>query len=148
MCWDHIAQRARPPSSWRRVSFRCLDVVKAAGLDAGPRKGREQSFRCSRHDDGQPSLMVNDAKDMWLCGPCNAKGTAFQLAAFLAGHDPSDKSKVLDWCREHGLMNGNGHSPATQASTIVDTYDYRDEHGTGLYQAWLGAPKSFRQRCS
>ncbi len=90
--------------------------------------------------------MVNDAKDMWLCGPCNAKGTAFQLAAFLAGHDPSDKSKVLDWCREHGLMNGNGHSPATQASTIVDTYDYRDEHGTGLYQAVRLAPKSFRQR--
>ena len=77
------------------MPFTCLDVVKAAGLREGRRAGHERSFACTRHDDEDPSLMVNGAKDTWLCGPCGAGGTAYQLAAFLANCDPADKVYVV-----------------------------------------------------
>jgi hypothetical protein len=81
------------------MKFSCLDVVTAAGLEEGRRRGKEQVFRCPQHEDQHPSLSVNPDKDTWLCGPCGQRGTAWQLAAFLSGHDPADKAGVTAWLR-------------------------------------------------
>lgn len=131
------------------MSFSCLDVALKAGLHAGRQVGREHTFRCPHHEDARPSLTINVDKNAWMCGPCGAQGTAFQLAAFIAGYDPSDKVRVIEWCRAQGLINGNGaapHAAAEPTRTIVQTYDYRDEQGTLLYQAVRLAPKGFYRR--
>src|SRR5262249_22985455 len=77
--------------------FTCLDVAKEAALREAPRIGQERSFACNRHDDEHPSLMINESKNTWMCGPCRKSGTPWQLAAFLAGLDPSDKTAVSFW---------------------------------------------------
>jgi hypothetical protein len=68
-------------------------------------QGAELLWRCPNHDDKRPSLSVNPKKDKWLCGPCNASGGAWKLAAFLAGCDPADKQAVKTWLAQHGLSN-------------------------------------------
>src|SRR5262245_31676686 len=91
------------------AAFRCLDVVHAAKLQGEKRIGQELAFLCPNHDDHDPSLKINDTKDVFLCKPCNQQGTAWQLAAFLSHHAPDDKPAVTAWLREVGLFAGNGH---------------------------------------
>jgi hypothetical protein len=54
----------------------------------------------ARHDDVHPSLSINATRDVWMCGPCGVGGTAWQLAAFLAGVEPSNKHGVLEWLKQ------------------------------------------------
>ena len=129
------------------TKFSCLDVVRAAGLEEGRRRGKEQPFRCPRHGDEHPSLKVNLDKNVWICGPCGQKGTAWQLAAFLSNHDPADKPPVTAWLREHGLLSGNGRrATASPKRTIACTYAYRDAHGELQYEDVRFTPKDFRPR--
>jgi hypothetical protein len=84
-----------------------------------------------------------------MCGPCAVKGTAWQLAAFLAGVEPSDKAAVLGWLDKHGLTTVNGKSPTETSGTgrrVLATYPYHDESGTLLYEVVRYEPKDFRQR--
>jgi hypothetical protein len=126
----------------------CNDVANAARLDPGVRHGDEQPYRCPRHDDQRPSLFVNLKRNVWMCGPCGAKGTPWQLAAHCAGVQPSDKPAVLAWLTEHGLTPGNGTKPNSTPATsrIVATYPYTDEAGKLLYEAVRYEPKDFKQR--
>jgi len=87
------------------MEITCLDVAKAAELEAGSMSGDEHCFKCPRHRDKHPSLMVNVKKNCWMCGPCGAGGNAWELAAFLAGLDPKNEKKaVVTWLQEHGLL--------------------------------------------
>ena len=83
-----------------------------------------------------------------MCGPCGAKGTAWQLAAFLAGVPPSNKPAVLAWLNEHGLTPRNGAKPngSSIGPRIVATYPYEDESGELLYEVVRYEPKHFKQR--
>lgn len=129
----------------------CIEVATAAGLQPGHQSGQEQLYRCPRHDDQHPSLSVNAAKNTWMCGPCSAAGTAWQLAAFLAALEPGDKDGVKAWLKEHGLSNGNV-SPVHPISDergpkrIVAEYKYVDEAGAHLFDVVRFQPKDFRQR--
>ena len=81
------------------MDFSCLDVARAAGLEELERRGDERLFECPRHDDSHPSLLINPHKyeengGVYMCGPCGVSGTAWALAAFLAGKSPSDKRGV------------------------------------------------------
>ncbi len=87
------------------MRFTCLDVARASGLQARKSHGNEIAFVCVNHDDHDPSLLVNEAKDVWMCGPCGAGGTAWQLAAFLAGCHPSEKGSIIAWLRDHDLLD-------------------------------------------
>lgn len=53
---------------------------------------------------------------------------AWQLAAFLARLDPSDKKGVTAWLRGHGLLNGKRPrtSPTHGRGACVAEYVYRD----------------------
>lgn len=128
------------------MKFSCLEVVTAAGLE-GRRRGKEHEFPCPRHEDKRPSLKINADKDVWMCGPCQQKGTAWQLAAFLSGHDAADKEPVTTWLRDRGVLSGNGHRErASKKPTIDCTYPYRDEHGVLAYESVRFIPKDFKRR--
>jgi hypothetical protein len=87
-------------------------------------------------------------KNVWLCGPCGASGTAWQLAAFLASCDPSDKHTVHTWLREHGLSDSRKLDSDTpvRRRIEVEAYPYADAGGTLLYQKVRYEPKDFAIR--
>jgi 5S rRNA maturation endonuclease (ribonuclease M5) len=131
----------------------CLDIATAAGLRPGPVRGKEHSFHCPhrghKNGDEHASLLINTKKNLWMCGPCAAKGTAWQLAAFLAGVEPSDKAALLGWLDKHGLTSVNGKRLTETNGAgrrIVATYPYHDESGALLYEVVRYEPKHFRQR--
>ena len=132
-----------------RRRFTCLEVANVAKLEFHKQQSQERIYRCPNHDDKHPSLMINESKDTFMCGPCDAKGTAWQLAAFLAKVEPGNTAAVKRWCREHGLTQSNsatGNGNGNHARKIVATYDYVDENGTLLYQNVRYEPKDFCQR--
>lgn len=96
------AKTDRPP-------LQC-EAVARAGLASGSARieGRELVWSCPNHDDRHPSLTVNPRENVWMCGPCGASGNAWELAAFLAGVNPSEKPAVTAWLREHRLLLREG----------------------------------------
>jgi hypothetical protein len=130
----------------RDSRFTCLDVAKAAGLREGPRIGQERSFACNRHNDEHPSLMINESKKTWMCGPCRKSGTPWQLAAFLAGLDPADRKGIHSWLTEHGINTTGNGGASLHGRQIVATYPYDDEAEKLLYEVVRFSPKGFAQR--
>jgi len=124
------------------MKITCLDVAKAALGEPLKQSGDELHYLCPIHDDHTPSLMVNSKKDVWLCGPCNRGGTPWELAAFLAGFDPSDKSSVMTWLQEHHLMDGNNNGQ----STITNEYIYHNPDRSPALKIIRYDPKDFRQQ--
>jgi 5S rRNA maturation endonuclease (ribonuclease M5) len=117
--------------------------------DTIKREAAELLYRCpypGRHANGDshPSLKVNAKKDTWACFVCNASGTAWALAAFIAGVEPSDKHAVSSWLRERGLLNGG--RAGEDKSQFAAEYNYTDETGGFLFQVVRLQPKGFRQR--
>jgi 5S rRNA maturation endonuclease (ribonuclease M5) len=128
------------------MSFSCIDVAHAAGLQEQRREGPEHFYLCTQHNDHHPSLKINEDKNSWLCGPCQKDGNKWGLAAFLAGGLDylNDKAAVHAWLRERGLLNNNGtHSPA---GGEVVAYRYEDETGVHLFDVVREEPKHFFQR--
>jgi len=121
----------------------CEAIARAALGPPGKKAGAELLWRCPQHDDHNPSLSVNLSKDVWLCGPCGKDGNAWELAAFLASAEPSDKPTVTAWLRERGLL---GDRNGGAESKIARSYDYTDEAGKVLFQVVRYEPKAFRQR--
>ena len=85
---------------------------------------------CPAHDDRDPSLGIDEGDMGGIVVRCYAGCTAEAIVAAM-GLTLAD------------LMPENGH----RQSTIVATYDYKDEGGTLLYQVVrYAAPKDFKQR--
>lgn len=139
--------------------FTCDQVARAALGEPVRRVGSELLYRCpqsERHANGDahPSLKVNPKKDIWGCFVCGVSGTAYALAAFIMGSEPSDKRAVTAWLRERGLLNGKPPEAAhtnrehldDSKAQIVAKYDYEDEIGELLFQVIRVEPKGFRQR--
>ena len=112
--------------------LQCLDVARAALGEPLKREGAELLYRCphpNRHTNGDahPSLKINAQKNTWGCFVCGVTGTAWSLAAFLAGVEPSDKPIVRAWLCEHGLSSGKGATKATNGrGPCVAHYVYRE----------------------
>ena len=85
-------------------------------------------FQCPCHDDQHPSLSINPEKNCWLCGPCGKSGNAWELAAFISGHDPDNRTAVSSWLRDRGLLNGKN------SWEFVCDYVYRNENGDPLFR--------------
>jgi len=132
------------------MSFTCLQVAKAARLRTGKHSNSEHLFHCPNHDDVHPSLSVNSIKNVFLCGPCRASGTAWQFVAFIGRVDPSDKPAVYRCLNDLGLSNGNHQKHLGRAVTskkkIINIYSYVDEIGQQLFEVVRYEPKDFRQR--
>ena len=111
----------------------CETVARSALGSPVSNRGTELLFRCPRHDDQHPSLQISTSKDVWPCGPCGVGGTAWKLAAFLAGCDPSDKKTVNQCLQEHGLSSNRRRANTSYAAkTVAAIYRYTDFDGTLL----------------
>jgi hypothetical protein len=112
--------------------------VARAGLGKPvKRQGAELIWHCPRpaaheHGDANPSLMINPKKDVFLCGPCGARGKGWALAAFLAGVDASDKESVKSWLEKYGLRNGARREARPKRGPCVAEYRYPDSVTGGL----------------
>ena len=129
-------------------SLSCEAVARALGEPLKHERA-EMLYRCPRPErhangDAHPSLKINVRKNVWACFPCGVGGTAWRLAAFLAGLDAGDKRGVSAWLSGQGLLQRNDSK--SDVSRILAEYDYRDESGTLLYQVVRYEPKGFRQR--
>ena len=108
---------------------------------------------CPVHDDSTPSCNVSlDPVKGWYCHACSAKGSIIDLFAHLTGRAAGGSIRFRESVEalgdEFGVprpQRAAGKSGAPRGK-IVATYDYRDEHGTLLYQAVRLDPKDFRQR--
>jgi hypothetical protein len=61
---------------------------------------------------------------------CNVGGTAWQLAAFIAGCDPGDKTRVKAWLTEHGLLNGTKRkAKREERGPVVARFVHEDAEG-------------------
>ena len=125
------------------MPFTCLEVVKAALGQPKEQSGDELYFLCPIHDDHHPSLAVNEKKNLWMCGPCGAKGNAWQLAAFLNCFDRSDEDSVNAWLREHHLLAGSNNNGRP---VIVKEYVYQNSDGHPALKILRYEPKDFRQQ--
>ena len=116
--------------------LQCDAVARASLSEPIKREGTELLYRCPYHErhkngDAHPSLKVNPAKNVFMCGPCGASGTAWQLAAFLAKTDPGDKKVLKAWLRGKGLLpkpaqkrtGGSGRGP------VVAEFIHEDASG-------------------
>jgi hypothetical protein len=124
----------------------CLEIAKAAGLGPGKTSGAEVLFLCPCHDDHDPSLKINPSKNAWTCHVCNKSGGAWQLAAFLARCDPSDKTGISAFLRKISISQVNGKS----GKPVMTIFRYCDETRTELYQVvrsdWPDGSETFYQR--
>jgi hypothetical protein len=126
------------PGAKSAAKFSCEQAARAALGEPAKREGAELVYRCPHpegHKDGDshPSLKINPKKNVWACFPCGASGTAWSLAAFLAGCDPGDKVAVTAWLVERGLFSGT--KPKRKADgrgPCVATYVYTDVVGKSI----------------
>jgi len=127
------------------MNLNCLEIAKSAALKPGKSTGDEIPFICPQHDDSEPSLRVDIAKNCWFCSPCKKGGNAWALAAWIIGSSPDDKPAVTAWLRDHNLLKGNGHEPQERHITAI--YDYTDpQTGDLIHQTVRSTPKKFSQR--
>jgi hypothetical protein len=99
-----------------------LERVKQTGSD-------QWQALCPAHDDKNPSLSIRIGDNGHPLLYCHA-GCGYDRIIAAMGMDRPDT-----------------HQPASTKRKIVATYDYRDEHGTLLYQKVRYQPKAFKQRC-
>ncbi|KXS55584.1 MAG: DNA primase catalytic core [Marinobacter sp. T13-3] len=68
--------------------------VEASGI-ALKKQGREWVGLCPFHDEKTPSFSVNDAKGVYLCRGCGAKGDVINFHASMLSITPGDAIKAL-----------------------------------------------------
>ena len=142
-----------------------LSALQARGSQVKERPGnstcrKRYTATCPAHDDKKASLSITEYTDGTVglrcfagCSTeaiCNSLGLAVS-DLMRTGLDIKPRTPSRTQPREPAALPTNAPEPSKQknASTlgkIVDTYDYRDESGTLLYQVVRFDPKDFRQR--
>jgi hypothetical protein len=98
---------------------------------AAARRGKGRTH-CPVHADPSASLAIETKPDGTVVWKCHANCPQPAVTAALI-------ERQLYTPRERQNGNGNGHT------SIVATYDYRDEHGALLHRTVRKAPKGFSQ---
>jgi DNA primase len=129
------------------------------------KNGSQWVGRCPFHEDGSPSLTVNERG--WICFGCNAKGDAVRFVQDIEGIGFLDAYKKLRL--ENGFTPGEikpqlrervqrakaeplSVNSGRHPGKVVAAYDYTDEHGKLLFQVVRmepgrnGKKKDFLQR--
>ncbi len=104
------------------------EIISRLQKVTGPDSSGNYTALCPFHDDHNPSLSIHPERG-FLCFGCKEKGTLKKLATKLG-----IVSKPLSLKKR------------PSKGKIIATYDYRDEHGTLLYQVCRMEPKDFLQR--
>jgi AAA domain len=111
------------------VALSCESVARAGLGEPMRREGAELLYRCPHpqghaNGDAHPSLKVNPRKNTWACFVCRVGGTAWALAAFVSGCNPSDIPGVTKWLRECDLLSENGSRGRAEEFHEVATFYY------------------------
>jgi len=107
-----------------------------ARLDGPKTNSSGWQAHCPAHDDREASLSLAEGDDGRVLVHCHA-GCPTEAVVKALGLDLHDLFPPKP--------TANGHTPAAKPH-VVATYNYRDEHGTSLYESVRYAPKGFRQR--
>jgi hypothetical protein len=131
----------------------------------GVRRGRELAFVCPLHDDHNPSLRVDRAKNVWFCDPCLQGGDVVELyrlahgysereahvaAAMLLmefGHEPPQPPPAAQRKRERQRHTREAIEQTKKniearrlfrhlILPLIDAIDDEDEHDRELDRAW------------
>lgn len=105
---------------------RVIDALETAG---SKRHGRD--WQCPAHDDGKPSLTVNEGSEGRVVMHCHAGCTYDEIIAALPGIGPGDLTPPE--------ARANGHR------RVLEEYTYTDETGVALFLVKRFHPKDFRQ---
>lgn len=100
------------------MNLLCTDIAEAAQLGSGKKSGAELLFKCPHHENRDPKLNINEAKNCWTCWVCDKSGNAWTLAAHIAGVSPDNKPAVTAWLRDRGLLNSNGDRATAQPKPV------------------------------
>lgn len=103
-------------------------------------QGRTILYLCPRHDDTEPSLTIDTAKDIWSCFPCDVHGRSWKLVQWVQN---CGKDEAAIWLRENGFLEDR-LKPAPRKE--IACYHYQDEAGNLLYQVVRYEPKAFAYR--
>lgn len=107
-------------------------IAKLTGKVIVP-AGSERKAICPFHDDHNPSLRIDSAKQVWFCDPCAKGGNAFTFVRDFLG---LDDQKTVEWFKFR----------QPTAAQVVGTYPYHDERGNVLFEVCRLLPKRFLQR--
>lgn len=138
---------AMTPSSADRARYReaILERLDFTKVFAGIRNQKPSGDGCIQglcpfHDDHHPSLGVNLKTGTWECFVGCGKGDVFAYLMRRSGR--SFKEVLYDLGDNLGLERPT----ATTLNTRTAVYQYRDEHGTLLYEVLRKPGKKFSQR--
>ena len=113
------------------IKLTCEAVARVALGESAKKQGAGLLYHCPNHQDEHDSLLINPQKDVFMCGPCGASGTAWALAAFLAGVEPGDKKAATACLRERGVLSGAKRAAKTGGrGPCVATYVHTDADGS------------------
>ena len=108
---------------------RLINVLQVRGCRVVHRGNRRAEAQCPAHDDGSPSLAVNEGGDGRVLLKCHAACAQQQVVAAL------------------GLTMADLYPSRDDAApNISATYDYTNADGALVYQVVRFNPKGFRQR--
>jgi DNA primase len=110
--------------------------------------------KCPFHEDGNPSLSLNEKDGVFFCHACQAKGSVIDAWALFQGVSAMDALKQIEahlggvTDRQERPVQKPKENPPTPPSgkKIVKEYNYTDEEGELLFQVVRFEPKDFRQR--
>lgn len=88
------------------------------------------------------SLSIDTAKNTFFDHESNEGGGILELICREAGIET--KVLAVDWLKEHGMAPSDDAKKVK--ARVINTYDYRDESGTLLFQVQRFEPKKFVQR--
>ena len=114
-----------------------LDLVLGR-LPDKHRSGKGWTARCPAHDDQNPSLSISEGDDGRVLLTCHTGCTLHAICAALG-------LTVADLFRLDPAAAPRAKRQRAERREVA-TYDYRDEHGTILFQVVRYEPKGFRQR--
>jgi len=94
----HRAAQPKPPMG--RFSVKAVkegsDIVDVIGRYTPLRKsGKEYMGKCPFHDDRQPSLSVNEEKQLWYCFSCGRKGDVVNFVMQIENADTKGACRLL-----------------------------------------------------
>lgn len=112
------------------------DVIRSYGIEL-KKKGAELVCICPFHEDRNPSMRVNESKQVFTCDPCGKGGSVIDFVAMKERITIGEAMKKL---------SGKTDDRIEAAPKKEDCrYSYFDETGKILYKVVRYIPKDFRQ---
>jgi hypothetical protein len=112
-----------------KMNLTCSSLAKSLGLKYDRKIGRQIIFHCPNHNDEHGSLTINVDKNVWMCGPCDRHGGAWDFAFFLS--NLTKTPDLLKWLIDKGIIM---EEKTKYKSKFIKSYVYKDPTGKEYLQ--------------